>query len=66
MRLTKLKIERELEFQRRSFQLLGAIDALLTAAVATQRHTPLLSSTTPTVDCSGNHGDTLPTKLRTN
>lgn len=41
VRLMKIKMEREMEFQRRSFQLLGAIDALLTAATATHRHTPL-------------------------
>ena len=40
LRLVKGKIERELEFQRRGFQLLGAIDALLTAATATNKHTP--------------------------
>ena len=40
LRLVKMKIERELAFQRRSFQLLGAIDALLTVAMTTNRHTP--------------------------
>lgn len=55
VRLMKIKMERELEFQRRSFQLLGAIDALLTAATATPRHAPLLPASTS--DPSGLNND---------
>ena len=41
MRLIKGKMAREIDFQRSGFQLLGAVDALLAASTATQRHAPL-------------------------
>ena len=50
VKLMKVKMERELEFQKRGFQLLGAIDALLTAATATQRHAPFVPTTPSYVD----------------
>ena len=39
IKLTKMRLGREIEFQKISFQLLGTMDALLTAATATQTHT---------------------------
>ena len=41
----KRRLAREREFQRTSFQLLGGIDALLTAATATQRHSASIAGT---------------------
>ena len=45
IKLTKMRLGREIEFQKISFQLLGTIDALLTAATATQMHTDLHEET---------------------
>jgi U3 small nucleolar RNA-associated protein 15 len=54
VRLMKIKMERELEFQKRGFQLLGAIDALLATATATQRHTHFSTVTSALGGCVPN------------
>ena len=36
-RVLKVKIDREVQFQRRAFELLGTLDTILTASMATER-----------------------------
>lgn len=39
----RVKVDREVQFQRHAFELLGTLDTLLTASTATQRHQVALS-----------------------
>ena len=42
-RVLKVKIDREVQFQKRAFELLGTLDTILTAAMATERHRAIAS-----------------------
>lgn len=41
--MLRVKVDREVQFQRHAFELLGTLDTLLTASTATQRHQVALS-----------------------
>ena len=42
-RVLKVKIDRELQFQKRAFELLGTLDTILTASMATDRQKTIAS-----------------------
>ena len=42
-RVLKVKIDREVQFQKRAFELLGTLDTILTAAMATERQKAIAS-----------------------
>ena len=43
----KVKIDREAQFQRHAFELLGSLDTILTASTAVQRHQVAATSKLP-------------------
>lgn len=42
-RVLKVKIDREVQFQKHAFELLGALDTILTATMATERQRTVAS-----------------------
>ena len=42
-RVLKVKIDREVQFQKRAFELLGTLDTILTASMATERQKTIAS-----------------------
>ena len=51
-RVLKVKIDREVQFQKRAFELLGTLDTILTAAMATERHKAIASDVMRTPLCA--------------
>ncbi len=43
----KVKVDREIEFQKQAFQLLGTLDTILTATMATHRQQTAAASLVP-------------------